>query len=388
MRIFSASPTSSRPPLRLSLRPPLHPLRRAFLLILLALLPACANPVEPAAPQASPAAPLRFYDWAEDIPEEVFTAFTQQTGIQVEYLPYEAQEDAVEALRQGQVFDLVVMDARFIPLLIDAGLLAPLDHTWMPNFKYIAPNFRDLAYDPGNRYSVPFNWGVTGLVVRRAAHNQEVLSWADLWNPEYAGKVGLWFTSRRELLGMALRSLGYSANSEAPEQLDAAHERLGQLLPQAIIMEDYDPVDAAAAFEQADLTIAMAFAYDFYAIQEAGIAVDFVMPQDGALLWNDAFIVPAASTQPAAAMQLINFLHQPEISAQIANFNGYATPNQGALPMVDAELLQDQSIYPLAHDLTHAEIILPLTPGGQALHDHVWEELARQAGWMEEPPVP
>jgi spermidine/putrescine transport system substrate-binding protein len=362
-------------------KPCLHclslPAQLLTFMICLAILAACSTPGSP------PPAPLRFYDWAEDIPEEVFAAFTQETGIPVEYLDYEAQEDAVDALRQGESFDVVVMDARFLPLLIEDGLLAPLDHSLLPNFKYIAPNFRDLAYDPGNRYSVPFNWGVTGLVVRSGSSAGSPLSWADLWDPQYAGKVGLWLSSRRELLGMALHSLGYSANSEDPDQLLAAQQRLNLLLPNAVIMEDFDAVDAAAAFQHADLAVAMAFAYDLYAIQETGIQVDFVMPQDGPLLWNDTFVVPDSSVQSTAAMQLINFLHRPEISAQIANYNGYATPNQGALSMVDEELLADASIYPSSQELSRSEIILPLSPAGQALHDRVWEELSRQIDWHE-----
>lgn len=353
---------------------------RLACLVVLALC-ACSAPGLPAGESTAPPAPLRFYDWAEDIPQEVFAAFSQQSGIPVEYLTYDAQEDAFAELQQGESFDVVVMDARFLPLLIEQDLLSPLDHSLIPNFRYIAPNFRDLAYDPGNRYSVPFNWGVTGLVVRSEFAGQEKYTWADLWDAAYAGKVGVWFTSRREMLGMALRSLGYSANSEDPDQLLAAQERISQLLPQAVIMEDYDPINAAAAFQQADLSIAMAFGYDYYAIQDAGIPVEFVLPQDGSLLWNDTFVVPASSPQKTAAMQLINFIHQPEISAQIANFNGYATPNQGALPMIDAELLADVSVYPSAQDLALAEIILPLSVEGQALHDRVWEELARRAGW-------
>lgn len=358
-------------------------LGRLAALLLLLMLSACSPPGAPVASPATSPAALRFYDWAEDVPQEVFDAFTKQTGIPVEYLSYEAQEEAVEDLRQGASFDVVVVDARFVPGLAADGLLAPLDHSLLPNFKYIAPNFRDLAYDPGNRYSVPFNWGVTGLVVRKDLLTDAPLSWADLWNPEYAGQVGLWFTTRRELLGVALRALGYSANSEDPAQLAEAQQRLSLLLSHAVIMERYDEVDAAAAFQQAGVGIAMAFALDYAAVSQAGIAVEFIMPQDGALLWNDAFTVPTASAQPVAAMQLINFLHQPEISAQIANFNGYATPNQGALSLIDAELREDVAIYPADEDLANAEIILPLSPAGQALHDQAWEALAQQIGWQD-----
>ncbi len=360
----------------------------AALVISLLALSACSPLGAPTDSPAAPPAALRFYDWEEDVPQEVFDAFTQQTGIPVEYLSYEAQEEAVEALQQGASFDVVVMDARFIPGLVSEGLLTPLDHSLLHNLKYIAPNFRDLAYDPGNRYSIPFNWGVTGLLVRSELLPGDPPSWADLWEPAYAGKVGLWFSTRRELLGVALRSLGYSANSEDPAQLAEAQQHLSLLLPQAVILERYDEVDAAAAFQQADLAISMAFALDYYAVSEAGIAVEFVMPRDGALLWNDAFVVPASTAQPQAAMQLINFLHQPEINAQIANFNGYATPNQGALALIDAELREDVAIYPADEDLSNAEIILPLSPTGQALHDQAWEALAQQIGWQDEAIAP
>ncbi|HHW78982.1 MAG TPA: extracellular solute-binding protein, partial [Xanthomonadaceae bacterium] len=109
---------------------------------------------------------LTFYNWAGDMPQSVLDAFTREYGVKVNYVSYESQEDAIANLRAGQVYDVVVMESRSVPILAQEGLLAELNHANLTHLKNIAANFRDLTYDPGNRYCIPYNWGTTGLVVR------------------------------------------------------------------------------------------------------------------------------------------------------------------------------------------------------------------------------
>ncbi len=86
----------------------------------------------------------------------------------------------------------------------------------MPNTKNLSVNFRDLIYDPGNRHSIPYNWGATGLAVRNDLVQSPVKRWDDLWHPRFAGRVGIWTDMPRDVIGLTLKSLGYSVNSEDP----------------------------------------------------------------------------------------------------------------------------------------------------------------------------
>lgn len=349
---------------------------RACLLTSL-LFSACITP-PPALPPTTSAKPLAneliLYNWEEDLPQSVIDAFTKEYGIPVTYLVYEAQEDAIANMRAGEVYDVVVMESRFIPLLAQEGLLAELHKENLSNLRNISANFRELAYDPTNQYSVPYNWGTTGLVVRSDLVEKPITRWADLWDPRYTGRVGLWMGERREVIGLTLKSLGYSANSENREELEKALGRLLELKPHVIALEDYDLNNSADAMTSGPVVISMGYAADIMNGKEQNEAITYVLPEEGALLWNDTFVIPANSQNQYSAELFLNFLMRPDINAMIANENRYATPNEAALPLIEPEIRNNPVIFPPNEDLINAELILPLSVEVQILYDQIWEE--------------
>jgi spermidine/putrescine transport system substrate-binding protein len=258
--------------------------------------------------------------------------------------------------------------------LTQEKLLAQIDYRNVPNFKNISLNFRDLIYDPGNKHAIPYNWGTTGLIVRSDLVTEPVTSWNDLWNPRYTGKVGLWQAQSREVIGIALKSLGYSINSEKPAELEQALARLLALKPGVVFYDDYDPVSAAPVFSSGKAVIGMGYALDVLETRKEKSTTAYILPQEGALLWGDNFIIPVKSANKLTAETLINFLLRPEVNAQIANENSYATPNEAALPFIQPEILNDPVIFPPQSKIQNAEIILPLSPAGQKLYDDLWQK--------------
>ncbi len=341
----------------------------ACLVGLLAGLAGCSSP--PSAAQLPQE--LTLYNWEGDIPQSVLDAFTQETQVKVSYQVYESQEDAIQNMRAGKRYDVVIMESRFIPLLVGENLLAELDYQNIPNFKNIAPNFRGLLYDPDNRHAIPYSWGVTGLLVRTDLAGGAVTRWSDLWDPRYTGKVAIWRGQPREVLALTLKSLGFSANSEKPDEVEAALQRLQALKKGLHFIEDYSMDSAAAALASGQVTIAMGYSGDLAASRAESLPVEFVLPGEGAVLWGDTFIVPANSQNKPLAESFINYLLRPEVSAQIVNQKGYASANAADHPFIEPSILNDPSIYPGENDLKKAEIILPLSAAGQALYDDAWQ---------------
>lgn len=343
------------------------------------LLTACAAaPTLQPTPKPLPLAEeLVLYDWEEDIPQSVLDAFTAEYGVAVKYIVYESQEDAIENMRAGEVYDVVVMESRYIPMLVEEGLLARLNPQNLPNSRNISANFRELAYDSANNHSIPYNWGTTGLVVRTDLVEEPVTRWADLWDPRYAGRVGLWLGIPREVISLTLKSLGYSANTEKPEELEAALERLMELKPNMIALEEYDLETSAQVMADGQAVIAMGYAYDALTGSELNPAIEYVLPTEGALLWNDTFVIPASSPNKYTAELFLNFLMRPEINAAITNHNGYATTNEAAYPFIEQEILNNPMVFPPMEDLVNAELILPLTPAAQQLYDEIWERFTQ-----------
>jgi len=185
--------------------PPYLILRTCLLACLIFVFLNSSCSPKPTQPQLSDEIVL--YNWEGDIPQSVLDAFTKETHVKVKYEAYESQEEAIENIRAGEVYDVVTMESRFIPNMANDSLLAELNYENIQNFKNISPNFRDLIYDPGNRYSIPYSWGTLGLVVRTDLAMSPIKSWSDLWDARYAGKVAIWKGSPRETLALTLPGL-------------------------------------------------------------------------------------------------------------------------------------------------------------------------------------
>jgi spermidine/putrescine transport system substrate-binding protein len=269
------------------------------------------------------------------------------------------------------LYDVVVMENQHISAMITNGLLAEIDFRNIPNFKNISANFRDLAYDPGNKHSIPYTWGTTGLVIRSDLVEKPVTRWADLWDPRYAGEIGMW-TMRREVISIALKSLGYSINSENPAELETALAHLLELRPNAIWVGN-DAETIAPLLLDGEAVIAMGWAYDAQTGQEENEAITYLLPKEGPILWGDNLVIPANSPHKSAAELFLNFILQPEISAQIVNESYYSTPNVAAYPFINPEILNDPITYPSNEDLQNAELLLPLSPEGERLYNEIWE---------------
>ncbi|MBN1179953.1 MAG: spermidine/putrescine ABC transporter substrate-binding protein [Anaerolineae bacterium] len=340
-----------------------------ILSFVMVVLSACVAPTP--TPTVEQPTELVFRNWGDDISQEILDTFEAQSGIHVNYVPYESQEEALEEMRAGAVYDVVVLENQLIVPAVEEGLLAEIDYSNVPNFRNISANFRDLSYDPNNAHTVPYSWGITGLVVRTDLVEEPVTGWSDLWNPSYQGRLMAWPLSRY-VIGAALQSLGYSLNSEDPDELDAALERLLELKPHITLVE-WEPAVAAPYLVSGEVVVAMGQADDVIEGQTENPAIAYVMPQEGGILWGDNFTIPANSPNKAAAEQFINFLLEAEISAQIINETYYWLPNDAAMEFVDAELRENTAIFPTTEMLRNAEIILPLSAEGEALYAQVWD---------------
>ncbi len=330
-----------------------------------------ANLSTPTAP--SLAQSITFYNWIEYMPQSVLDAFTAEYGVNVNYVFYESQDEAAQNVRAGLEYDVVVLPPEVIPQLIRMGRLAEIDYRNVPNFRNISANFRDLAYDPGNRYSIIFHWGTTGLLVRTDLVEEPVSHWAALWDSRFTGKVAVWPISRA-LIPIALKSLGYDANSTDAGELEAALQRLLDLKPTAIWWSN-ENASIVPALVSGEAVIAYGWAYDALVAREASMPISYILPEEGTFLWSDNFVIPASSQHKYTAELFLNFLLRPEISAQIVNESYYPMANEAAEPLIDPDILNDPVIYPPNRQLQNAEIIVPLGEDGENLFATIWNRL-------------
>lgn len=346
-------------------------------MILAVLLAACV-----AAPPAAPE-PLVVATWAGYMPQSALDAFTDETGIPVQFVPYSDQDEALEWMRAGKPLDVVVLGDTYIPQAVDEGLLAPLDFQNIPNFRNLGPNFRDLIFDPENRYSIMLQWGTTGLVVRSDRIHAPVTSWEALWDPAYAGKIGVW-PYKNELINIALKALGYSINSEDSAELAAAGDKLVQLRANVFLL-DPDQATGVAQLLDDQTVMIYGWSYDAVAAHQQIAASQYILPEEGTLIWTDNVTISAGSRHKAEAEQFINFLLRPAVSAQFVNELWIPSPNEAARPYVKPQVAYNPAIYPPLRTLERAEFSAILSPATLRIHDQIWERFLAADGPVWEP---
>jgi spermidine/putrescine transport system substrate-binding protein len=345
-----------------------------ILFLLFVFLGACSGCMPAGSPNSVLAKELVLYNWTDYMPKTVLDEFEKEYGVKIKYLTYDAAEEAASRISNGQInFDVAVVDNDNLKNLITQNLLAKINLQQVPNFKNISANFRDWSADPGNLHSIPFNFGTTGLLVRSDLAATPVRHWSDLWDEQYAGKIAVRAQST-ELISVALRSLGYPLNSEDPAQLQAALERLLSLKSRVRFV-DTDTESAIKPLLDGEVVILLGWNGDAWLARDRNSAIDYVIPEDGTMLWGDSFVISAVSPNQSTAQVFINFLLRPEIGAEIVGAYHYATTNEAVRSLLPFDLANDPLIYPSNQFLLKNNFYCPLSPAGARLYQDIWAQM-------------
>lgn len=189
-----------------------------------------------------------------------------------------------------------------------------------------------------------------------------------MWDSRYAGRIAA-RAFRGELIGVALKALGYPLGAEDPQHLEAALQHLLVLNP---ILVDAETENALPAILSGKAVIMIGWAQDARQAEIQNESIAYILPEDGTLLWGDAFVIPANSENKETAELFLNFLLRPEVGAQIVNENRYATANEAAYPFIDGDILNDPLVFPPAGVFLQANWYAPLRPAGEKLYAETW----------------
>ena len=310
---------------------------------------------------------LRLISWSEYFDPEAFKAFTNETGIEVDYVTFE-DPDELEARLASEpgAFDVVVTDDLSINRLAQLHLLQPLDKAALPHAKNIAREYMGKAFDPGNEVSLPYLWGTTLIAFRADKIEDPGKSWKALWNEEYSGRVMI-FGDRTEGLGIGLIASQLPINSSEPKQLNVAADALLDAIKN-VGMKFGSDATVRDGLKSGDIWIASCYSGDAAMVAEDNENVSFFIPKEGAPLWMDNFSISSDARNVAAAHALIDYMLRPEPAAMNANFTWYGSTNRAAKQFISEELLADESVNPSAEVRakcqfyykpdTHREILL------------------------------
>ncbi|MBI4731679.1 MAG: spermidine/putrescine ABC transporter substrate-binding protein [Chloroflexi bacterium] len=321
---------------------------------------------------------LNLYAWSEYVPQQLLDDFTEQTGIKVNYDTYSSNEELLAKLQAGASgYDVIIPSDYTVSIMTALGLLEPLDMTQIPNFANVADYVKGLGYDPQNEYTVPWQWGTSCLVVDTSKVTTPITKWADLWNPEFQGKVVL-LDDEREVLGMVLTVLGYDKNSTDEQQLEEAKQKLLELMPNVKLFDSDSPKTALLSGE---VWLGQTWNGEAALAHAENPAIDYIIPEEGCTIWYDNMAVPTGAPHFAAAMQFINFVLDPQESILITLEFPYSSSNSAALELLQTENPEAYDAYmnfaatnPLAEDMSRLKMIQDIGDA-TALWDRIWTEV-------------
>jgi spermidine/putrescine transport system substrate-binding protein len=316
---------------------------------------------------------LNLYIWSEYIPEEVLADFTKETGIKVNISTYDSNEAMYAKVKLvGKGYDLVVPSSDYVGLMRRQGMLTPIDTKKISNFKFIAPQFTDQSFDPGNSYSVPYMWGSTSLAINTGIlAPQTVQKIADLWKPELKGKL-LMPNDPREVMGIGLKVLGYSINEKDPEHLRQAYEKLRTLMPMVRVFDSDSPKQALLSGEVA---VGLVYNGEAYIANGENKAIQYIYPPEGFSLWLDSFCIPRGAEHVEAAYRFIEYVLQPKVSAMISESMGYSSPNAKVFDLLPAAMKENNIVNPPVQDVARGEFLDSLDEKTLKLYEQYWVKL-------------
>jgi spermidine/putrescine transport system substrate-binding protein len=309
---------------------------------------------------------LHIYNWSDYIAEDTVSNFEREFGVRVTYDTYESNEEMVAKLQAGASgYDIIVPSGYILPVLVATNLVAPLRRSYLANSKNLSPIFQNLPADPENRYTVPWQWGTSGIAYRTDKVGDPVESWAVFQDPEYAGKMTM-MDDAREVIGSQLRYRGHSLNSTNPDELARAKADAISAKKQ---LRAYISAPVKAQLISGDIWISQLWNGDTAQARAEQPNLAYVVPREGCTIWTDLMCIPRSSLNKRAAHEWMNYILRPEVASAISRATGYGTPNAAA-----AEMLVPPVPYPTEAELGRLEY--PADLGKEtATWDRIWTEI-------------
>ncbi len=274
---------------------------------------------------------LKLYITGDYMSEDLIPAFEDEFGVKVLVEYFDSNEMMYTKLQAGDSYDVVIPSDYMIQRMMAEDSLQELDLSLIPNLDNLAPEVRDLPYDPENTYSVPYFWGSVGIVYNHTKVDPAVVEeqgFEILRNPDYKGQIYV-YDSERDSFMMALKALGYSMNTDNLDEIYAAYDWLLDM--NDTMSPTYVTDEVIDGMANGNKDIAVVYSGDATYIQSENEDMSFWMPSEGTNLWYDAMVIPRNAQNPLLAHEFMNYTLRYEAALGNSEYVGYASPNEEVL---------------------------------------------------------
>jgi spermidine/putrescine transport system substrate-binding protein len=295
---------------------------------------------------------LYIFNWTYYTPDSVIQKFEKEYGVKVVYDTFASNEEMFAKLKAGgSNYDIVFPSGDYVSIMIKEGMLAKIDHSKLKNYGNVAPEVLKLCdFDPGNQYSIPYYMGAAGVAVNNTKVKQFDKSWSIFSRKDLKDKMVM-LDDMREVMGDALKYLGYSVNSTSQTEINAARDLINKSWKPNLLK--FDAEAFAKSFAAGEVWVAQGYAESIYAEVDPSKwgEVSFFIPKEGGPSYIDSMVILKNSKNKDLAMKFIDFIHRPEIYAEFADYFGFpATAN------VPARALKKGNMWYTIDDLARCEL--------------------------------
>jgi len=309
---------------------------------------------------------LHVYNWSDYIADNTVPDFQKEFGVKVTYDTYESNEEMVAKLQAGATgYDIVVPSGYIVPVMVATDLIIPTNKKYITNFNNVSPIFQNLPTDPGNKYTVPWQWGTSGIAYRSDKVKAPVDSWAVFQDKQYAKKMTM-MDDGREVIGSQLRYRGHSLNSTNPAEL--AKAKADSIIAKKNL-KAYISAPVKAQLISGDVWISQLWNGDTTQAKAEQPKLAYAIPKEGCTIWGDSMCIPKSAPNKRAAHEWMNYILRPEVGAALSQATGYGTPNAAA-----AKVMKDPPPYPTEDELKRLEYQVDLGKD-TATWDQIWTEI-------------
>jgi spermidine/putrescine transport system substrate-binding protein len=309
---------------------------------------------------------LHIYNWSDYIGEDTVPNFEKEFGVKVTYDTYESNEEMFAKLQAGASgYDIVVPSGYIIPVLVATDTIVPISQKYITNVPNVSPIFRKLPSDPGDEYTIPWQWGTTGVAYRVDKIKIPITSWDVFHDPKYARKLTM-MDDGREVIGAELRRRGHSLNSTDKAELAQAKV---DCIDAKKNLKAYISAPVKAQLISGDVWISQLWNGDTSQAKVEQPNLAYVIPKEGCTIWADSMCIPKTAPNKRAAHEWINYILRPEVGAALSNATGYGTPNAAA-----AKIMKNPVPYPTEDELKRLEYQVDLGQGAETW-DRIWTEI-------------
>jgi spermidine/putrescine transport system substrate-binding protein len=324
--------------------------------------------------QAEEEKKLNLYNYDTYMGETTLADFNGATGIETKLDLFADMDELFSKMKAGNPgYDAMVVANDYLERMIKANMVTPLDHSKIPNMANIDPAFLEPKFDPGRKFSIPYMWGTIGIGYRKSAvGDTKIDSWKILFDSDqFAGKISV-LGDAQNVLGSALKYLGYSFNSTDPAELKKVEDLL---IAQKKNIKVFAPDNGQDLLASGEVVACQEWNGDIAQVMVEDKDLDYVVPKEGGSVWEDTWAIPTGVGHPENAHAFLNFILDAENGKKIATTVQYATPNAAAKKLMPPEYTGSPAIYPPQEVLAKCENVIYQGEESQKQKDEIWTKI-------------